>query len=257
MNEIQKMEFSELIHILSEHGVTEYAVLIGSWAEFSYVMAGVLPGYEYGPKTRDIDLLICNMHLPREKINMFELAEKAHFTPSEPDYMTESVKFFSRSGELEVEFLIGQKGAGTQNYYDTNFGVKAEALRHTEITLSNIMKCNVFGVDLLVPTPEAYVVGKAVINYDRKEGKKEKDADTIIRMWPFLNKDEVGRIVSTLSKNERKHYMEFMNSHKSEMLSSAEISNILQPAKVKQIANKERLAAFLTEDDSISEQKKR
>lgn len=243
MNEIQKKEFSDLIHVMAENGLTEHAVLIGSWAEFTYVESGILPGYDYGPRTRDIDLLIKNMRLPRDKVNIYELAEKAHFTPSEPDYISESVKFYSPSGELEVEFLIGQKGAGKQNYYDTNFGIKAEALRHTEIALSNIMKCSVFGVSVLVPTPEAYVVGKAVINYDRKPNKKEKDAATIIRMWPFLDKSEVNRIVSTLTKSEHKHYMEFMTEHKKEISS---LENIIDDPylRAKNRTNEERFASF-------------
>ena len=62
-----------------------------------------------------------------------------------------------------------------------------------DFVLSNTMKLDFEGYMITVPTPEAYVLQKMIINHKRGL-KKEADQEKIARLVPYIDK---GRFVNT------------------------------------------------------------
>jgi hypothetical protein len=63
-----------------------------------------------------------------------------------------------------------------------------------------------------IPAPEAYVVHKMVVNKER--GKKQaKDAQAILRIWPFLDTGVLGEVIAGLTRKERSRVTSFLEAH--------------------------------------------
>ncbi|MDO4486886.1 MAG: hypothetical protein Q4C46_09890 [Bacillota bacterium] len=57
----------------------------------------------------------------------------------ESDVLTGVTKIYDKAG-LEIEFLIGKKGAGVEQALKTNLGVTAQTLRHMEVIIRNTIE---------------------------------------------------------------------------------------------------------------------
>ena len=172
MTSIKKV-FWETIRVLDRNKILGYVVLVGSWAEYIYEISGYLEGFEANLKTRDIDFLIRNINKPRKKISVIEVLEKEGFYTS-VDYISGVFKFI-KGKDLEIEFLARELGKGqSESYKVPAFGIKAEGLRYTGMLVENSMIIEVKNVRLIVPTPQAYLLQKIIINSQRKN-KAEKD----------------------------------------------------------------------------------
>jgi len=79
---------------------------------------------------------------------------------------------------MEIEFIIEQKGSGKNAIIGTNLGINAQALRHLSPLKNNILTLNKFDYLIIVPSPEAYVIHKIVINKER--GVKTEKEKTIV-----------------------------------------------------------------------------
>ena len=140
-----------------------------------------LKGFEANLKTRDIDFLIRNINKPRKKISIIEILEKEGFETS-VDYISGVYKFFSEK-DLEIEFLVREMGKGQSDAYNgPSFGIRAEGLRHTGILIENNRTLEIKNIIITVPTPQAYLLQKIIINKKRKS-KKEKDYLSIENLW--------------------------------------------------------------------------
>ena len=64
MTEIEK-EFFRVIKLFADDDCLKHVVLIGSWAEYIYQNAGMLPNGITALKTLDIDFLVKNLRLPQ------------------------------------------------------------------------------------------------------------------------------------------------------------------------------------------------
>ena len=213
----QKGTFWEIIEIFEQKGILEHVMLIGSWAEFIYQESGYFNNFQANLRTRDVDWLIKNIRRPPNKINLIEIMEEKGFI-TEVDYINGVHKFYKGS-DLEVEFLVGEKGKGQMKSYQIDpFGIKAVGLRNMNILLDNetTMFCN--GFDIKVPTPEAYILHKMVINEDRKD-KQEKDSSAILNMFFHMEQsDRVMQILKntfdSLTKKQQQKVRDFNQEHK-------------------------------------------
>lgn len=206
----QAEEFSWLLNLLKNAGATPHVIVIGSWAEYLYAKCNVLENYQANLRTLDTDFLIKNMRLPREKINLLSVLSDAGCT-IEHSMITDAVRIYT-PGLLEVEFLIAQKGAATENWLDTNLGIKAPALQHLSILRDNTITVNYMGLDISIPEPEAYVLHKMAINHSRKKPeKKEKDAESVINILPHLNSERLKSLYNVMTKKEKRHIKDFID----------------------------------------------
>lgn len=127
----QAEDFERFLRVLDRQGCLPDVMVVGSWAEFLYREARLLNGFEPNLKTMDIDFLVRNMRKPQPPVNVLVAAREAGYVP-DADYLDGTTKIYSDSG-LEIEFLIGKKGAGREAALKTNIGVTAQALWHLDI----------------------------------------------------------------------------------------------------------------------------
>lgn len=195
----QKKQLLKLLKLFDDNGFSKHLILIGSWAEYLYTATGILPDYEANIRTLDIDFLVKNLKKPNPPVNISTIAKEEGFYVEE-DRVTGVTKFLNRNG-LEVEFLIAQKGKGDTPALKTNLGVTAQALRHLEILNANTLEIDYLGIRVLIPTPEAFVLHKMIINSERKN-KIEKDQNVINKMYKHLNVNTFNLLKDNLTKKE-------------------------------------------------------
>ena len=193
--------FWKFIMLLHDNDLLQYVEVVGSWCEYLYAQSGYLPGFTASLRTLDVDFLIKNLRRPIKKTNLSTVAANNGYT-IDRDYLTGATKIYTPD-LMEIEFLIEQKGAGAEPVLETNMGVAAQTLHHMHVLKEFSIDLNIFGMDITVPAPEAYVIHKIIIN--EKRGKKsEKDRQSIEHLMPHLNKDKFEEIVGHLTKSEKK-----------------------------------------------------
>jgi hypothetical protein len=206
----QERELVRFLRLLDGLGCLEHVMLIGSWAELLYERAGLLEGFEPSIKTMDIDFLVRNMRRPVPEVQVAAEA-RGHGYLVESDRITDVTKLYSIEG-LEIEFLIGKVGAGLEASLRTNLGVTAQSLRHMEVLARHMVTVPYEGMAVNIPAPEAYAVHKMVVNKERGK-KQEKDAQAILRMWPFLDTGVLGEVIAGLTRKERSRVTSFLEAH--------------------------------------------
>jgi hypothetical protein len=220
MNDIKKI-FWNTITILEKNKVLEYIVLIGSWAEYIYEESNYLKDFEANLKTRGIDFLIKNINNPKEEINIVEILEKEGYETS-IDYISGVYKFY-KGKDLEIEFLVRELGRGQSEPYKVpSFGIKAEGLRYVALLIENTITINIKNISINVPTPQAYLLQKIIINEKRKD-KAKKDYLGIENLMENIRKSgiEYNKLInlySTLSKKQKNKVNNFLEENLFDLL---------------------------------------
>lgn len=210
MENAQYKDFWSFLRLLADNDLLKHVVVIGSWAEYLYAQAGVLPDFEANLRTLDIDFLVKNLRRPVPQANIATLARDAGYLV-EQDYITETTKIYT-PGFMEIEFLILQQGAGDTQTLKTNLGVNAQALRHLSVLKEFTLTVHLFDMDINIPQPEAYVLHKIVINPQR-EKKAEKDRAAILNLLPFLDRDKFQAVFDRLTKKEQATVKKYFAEH--------------------------------------------
>lgn len=70
----QRRQLLKLLKMFSDNGFSEHLVLIGSWAEYFYMEAGILPDYAAEIRTLDVDFLVKNLKRPNPPVNIISLS---------------------------------------------------------------------------------------------------------------------------------------------------------------------------------------
>lgn len=206
MNE-QERELVRFLRILERCECLPHVVLVGSWAQLVWERAGLLQGFEPDIRTMDMDFLVRNLRRPPEPARLTTAArEEGYYIAS--DRITGATKIFAREG-LEVEFLIAKVGAGVEDVLKTNVGVTAQSLRHLDMLARWAIPLSYEGMEVFVPSPEAWTAHKMAIN-PKRGVKREKDARAVVNLWPHLSKDRFGEVVQGMSKRERSTVNQFI-----------------------------------------------
>ena len=168
----------------------------------------MLPNGITALKTLDIDFLVKNRRLPQPPVNLENLAIGEGFAVDNDALLgTTKIRTGSR---LEIEFLINQKGAGTEPVYRTALGVTAQALRGLDLLLYETKTIDYLGAEITVPIPEAYIIHKTIINATRNnETKREKDRVSIHSIFPHLDKEKYSLLLDKATKKQRKAIDDF------------------------------------------------
>lgn len=95
-------EFLKFLSCMKESGCLDYVILIGSWAEYIYQHAKILPEYEANFRTKDIDFLIINLKKPKERLDLVGTAKKYGFIYEE-DHITGCSNFMVQNS-LKLNF---------------------------------------------------------------------------------------------------------------------------------------------------------
>lgn len=214
-NEQQK-EALHLLKLLHDNDVLKHVILIGSWAEYLYAQADVLPGFTMTLRTIDIDFLVKNLRRPATPLSLPALAKEEGYTVAQ-DALLNTTKLFSPGG-LEIEFLIPQKGSGVAPILETNLGVNAQALRHLGPIVDNSITVDFLGMNVQIPCPEIYVLTKMIINEERIEAKKRKDMNAVANLLPFIDFSRLEELYGNSTKKEKGSVRRFLDTYRDDIL---------------------------------------
>jgi len=178
MESSQKQTFWQTIALFHDVGVLEYIVVVGSWAEYLYQEAGLIPGFQSSFRTQDFDVLLRNIRLPNRSVDLVaEFTRHGYLMMQNPQ--TGLMKF-DKGGELEIEFLVREMGKGQLAPYRHEYlGVTAQGLRYIDILSENSTVLQLRGYLIRVPRPQAYILHKLLINKQRSATKQEKDIGAV------------------------------------------------------------------------------
>lgn len=210
MENTQYKDFWAFLRLLADNDLLKHVVVIGSWAEYLYAQAGVLPDFEANLRTLDIDFLVRNLRRPVPQANIAALAREAGYIV-EQDILTETTKIYT-PGFMEIEFLILQQGAGDTQTLKTNLGVNAQALRHLSVLKEFTITVHLFDMDIHIPQPEAYVLHKIAINEQRNK-KAEKDRAAVLNLLPHLERTAFMRVYEYMTKKEQAAVRDFLEQN--------------------------------------------
>lgn len=247
--ELQQKEFLEFIKLLNDNDLLSEVVVVGSWVEYIYEQSGLLKGFDANLRTLDIDFLVKNLRLPNPPASITRLADGAGYDINH-DILYGTTKIVTPN-RLEIEFLINQKGSGTQRVMQTNLGVNAQALRHMDITLRNTVTIDFLTMQVTIPKPEAYVIHKIVINHDRKE-KQEKDRRAIYRIAPYLDKDVFQEVYEGLFKKEKKTVDAFIQQYGELFQKENSVDELILGAKATAEAHNSTCAGKTSYEEQLS-----
>lgn len=114
--------------------------------------------------------------------------------------------------------MISQRGDGSSKLPKSNIGVNAQQLTHVDMLSGNTIRAAVDQYIVLVPTPEAYVLHKMIINNQRKL-KEEKDRLKIQGLLPFLDEQKLCKIYQQqLTKKEQTMVNTYCRNYQLELL---------------------------------------
>jgi hypothetical protein len=217
----QKEIFDKIITVLRDSGMMSHVMLIGSWAEYIYEAANFFEGYKSIMRTRDVDFLVRNLRNPPERTDFLDRILKIGFIV---DVGRDSGihRFIQTDADMEVEFLIQERGTGgTDAHHVESLGIKVPGLRNLDILAAFPMTVEYNETDIVVPTPEAYVVHKLVINTQRADEKRGKDIEAASLILGYIvenQRDSCFREVwNSLSKKQRKAAQATLNEYNIEV----------------------------------------
>lgn len=210
MENAQYKDFWAFLRLLADNDLLKHVVVIGSWAEYLYAQADVLPKFEANLRTLDIDFLVRNLRCPVPQANIAALAREAGYIV-EQDILTETTKIYT-PGFMEIEFLILQQGAGDTQTLKTNLGVNAQALRHLSVLKEFTITVHLFDMDIHIPQPAAYVLHKIAINTQRNK-KAEKDRAAVLSLLPHLDQAEFKCVYEYMTKKEQAAVRDFLEQN--------------------------------------------
>lgn len=204
----QKEVFWDIIKIFDQYKLLDNFIIIGSWAEYIYELSCYKnKGFISNLKTMDMDILIKNIRRANIKVSLPTLLSEHGYIYDE-DPLTGVSKFY-KSAVIELEFIVREMGKGKiEPYKVDSLNIKAEGLRHLDILCDNCIQLEINDLKLWVPTPQAYIIHKLIINKDRGI-KKEKDIRGVNNIIEYISdeQDEVNQLKSiynNLSKNDKK-----------------------------------------------------
>jgi hypothetical protein len=184
----------EVLRRLDSSGVLKNIVLVGSWCTLFYKDYFGDVDYLTVIKTRDMDLLIPNPATLRAKTDVAELLKDLGFV----------VGFTGSQGyirlehpELIVEFLVPEKGRGTDKPYALpQLGLNAQSLRFLEFLAQNTITATAENITVTLPHPANFALHKLLVMGRRQIPEKQlKDKQAAVTILNALIEKGQGALV--------------------------------------------------------------
>lgn len=177
--------FRKTLYRLGEAGVLSDIIMIGSWC--LYVYGNLFKDADTIPaiRTIDLDFLIPNPPKIKHRANIPKILDELGFI-EEFSNLRGNSKFIHT--DLEVEFLIPEKGRGKDGpYIIKEIGIRAQGLRYVSMLQDNTITTVVEGHTVKIPEPAAFVLHKLQMSGKRrKKDKKIKDLEASVGLGEYL-----------------------------------------------------------------------
>ena len=179
--------FESILRDFDENGILQDFILIGSWALKVYSEK-----FDQHPliptvTTLDIDFLLTNPPKVSHKVDIGSILEKYGL---EEDFSLLSGLAKFVSSDIEVEFLIPDRGAGIRGGYTVDdLGIVAQPLRYLDFINDHAETMLFRGISVRVPEPVVFVLMKYLIIIKRTgqfAKKIPKDVETAKGLKEFL-----------------------------------------------------------------------
>lgn len=160
----------EVLRRFQDAGILDEFILIGSWCLHFY--RDYFSGVRYTPtiRTRDVDFLVPVPFRTKKRVDIADLLKEEGFITTfsgEDGYMK------LMHPELIVEFLVPEKGKGTDKPYPLpQIGMNAQALRFLDFLAQNTIVIESEGLRIKLPHPAAFGLHKLIISKRRKSEEK-------------------------------------------------------------------------------------
>jgi hypothetical protein len=196
--------FWMIIEVLDNLSMLDHVMVIGSWAEYLYSIAladQALPAFA----TRDIDLFIPDIKMPKEKVLLIEELEVIGLLYRED--LAGFSKFISPDG-FEVEFLNEIPLRKSHRVRIPSTRIVSQSIDNLRIFKEYPLRVATHGHVICVPEPAAYVLQKLIINRYRPEYKQLKDLKAIeyilLKFEAYGYKlTRIDEVFATLSQEDR------------------------------------------------------
>ena len=175
----------EVLRRLDRSDVLKNIVLVGSWCTLFYKDYFFDVDYRPVLRTRDMDLLIPQPRTLRAETDVAELLKDlgfvVGFTGSEGYIRLEHP-------ELIVEFLVPEKGRGTDKPYALpQLGLNAQSLRFLEFLAQNTITSTVENITITLPHPANFALHKLLVMARRRIPEKQtKDKQAAVGIFNAL-----------------------------------------------------------------------
>ena len=170
MEKSQSSLFLEVLRRLSQQGVLDNMLLIGSWCNLIYENYFQDSSYIASFRTRDVDFLIKKPLRMRKKVDVAGLLEDLDFVT---DIRGQEGYTVLAHEELMIEFLVPEKGRGDKPPEPIpKLGVTPQAVRYLNMLSSNPIELEYEGVTINMPHPVNFALHKLLISTQRKESHK-------------------------------------------------------------------------------------
>lgn len=175
----------EVLRRLDRTGLLKNLVLVGSWCTLFYRDYLGDVNYPGVLKTRDMDLLIPDPAVLKSRTDVAELLRDLGFV----------IGFTGSKGyirlehpELIVEFLVPEKGRGTDKPYKLpQLGLNAQPLRFLEFLARNTITATVENITVALPHPANFALHKLLVMGRRQLPEKQaKDKQAAVKILNAL-----------------------------------------------------------------------
>lgn len=215
---MEKSQYNLCIKVLrrlDKSGILGQIVLAGSWCTLFYEKYFKSVRYVSMVKTRDIDFFIPEPRMIKQSVDVAELLKDMGFI----------IGFTGSQGyirlehpELIVEFLVPEKGRGTDKPYKLpQLGLNAQALRFMELLSQNTITVEVQKMRIVLPHPVNFGLHKLLVQQRRpnkaKSAKDLQDAERVLRA--VVEKGETALIKKTFGSMPKKWQSRIKESIKS------------------------------------------
>lgn len=225
-----EQEFFKVLECLNEVDAIESVIIIGSWAEYLYSKTGVLDNFYPSLQTQDVDFLIPDIRKPSHQAHLASKLKEKGFTYDED--RVDNVSQIFGEDKFEVEFLTPKKGDGLRPLGKLNIGVKPQQLSHMSMLVDYSSTVTYNGYRVRIPDPEAYIIHKMIIHFDRTPLKKKRDLGKIDYLLPFVESEKLISIYYSLTKKEKGLVNKFISVYKDRVDALTILTDIIESNNV-------------------------
>lgn len=179
--------FKQVLAVLDEIGLLPNVILVGGWAQHLYRRYFDDPPELSALRTLDVDLLFRRPPAIKTTIDL----DRAFSTIGlrRAFNLDASTKYVSR--EIEVEFLIPDRGKGDEKPYSIEkLSISAQSLRLLDMLTVMPIAVTYAGFTVHVPDPARFCLHKLLVSERRQlKTKQEKDLETALELASLFMKN--------------------------------------------------------------------